>query len=68
MSVLTFGGYICTADHAVQESYLLSLASTAVRQDRFETGHILTEYADGSLSVEEAAESLLDLCLSGEKA
>lgn len=58
MSVLTYGPYSCTAEAAVQDSYLLNLAEAAVEKDSMITGEILADYCAGRLTFEEACEEL----------
>nr|WP_245281296.1 dATP/dGTP pyrophosphohydrolase domain-containing protein [Methylobacterium sp. ZNC0032] len=61
--VLEFGPFSIRADEAVKEAYLLSLATAALNTHNvaltsFEVGEVLAGYADGDLTIEEAAEQL----------
>lgn len=61
--VLEFGPFSIRADEAVKEAYLLSLATAALNTHNvaltsLEVGEVLAGYADGDLTLEEAAEQL----------
>lgn len=57
---LTYGPFTCTGEHAVEVAYLMSCAEEAIDRldDVHEVGFILTEYARGNLSIEDAIAEL----------
>jgi len=53
--------FMCTAEHAVEAAYLLSMAEGAVNKspsDKSEIGRLLVEYCFGNLTDEELLSSL----------
>jgi hypothetical protein len=64
-SVLTSsdGNFMCAADMAVEDAYLLNVAEAAIfksPKDKWEIGRVLAEYCDGQLTHAEALEALND--------
>lgn len=55
------GKFLCAAEHAVEEAYLLNCAEAAIDRyprDQWEIGNILSQYCRGDFTLEETMESI----------